>query len=244
MNLWTLLYIYLGGVLLVALRMGWHIHFRLDKYDWEYCDVWPTFWFDVILWPLLLFKPTLLIDPKFSEPWWREGSAEAEREMDRLEADMPPCTEFIRYSPEHDKWDECSGEFVFAASEVAAIIDKRLAELPTEQLGRYPAILKWLSQGDTSNITTVNVPAPWNSWFINVAIGMMNRNLGHVRCRQCDESVPHEEVSLDWEPKGRRGSGWSFNVWRCPKGHKLLTKESIHIYAPSVPAACDTASES
>jgi hypothetical protein len=243
MNAWTPVFIYLTGALLVALRMGWHIHFRLDKYDWEYCDVGEAFWFAVILWPLFLLKPILLIHPQFSEPWWREGSAEAERAMDRLEAELPPCTEFIRFSPEHDQWGECSGEFVFAAGEVAAIMEKRLAELSAEEQGRYSGILKWLSQRDSSRSDMVDVPAPWHYWFLNVAIGMVNRQLGQVRCRQCDKPVPHEDVYLDWQPKGRRGSGWSFNVWSCPKGHKLLTKDFIHIYAPSVPAAYDTVSE-
>lgn len=240
MSIWTPIYIYLAGAVLVALRMGWHVRFNLDKYDWMFCDVWSAFWFDVILWPLFLLKPTLLMQPRFSEPWWREGSAEAEREMDRLEANPPPCTEFIRYSPKHDKWDECSGEFVFAANEVASIMEKRLAELSPEKQGRYPGILKWLKRRDTSSMTTVDVPAPWNSWFNNVAIGMMNRELGQVRCRQCEKVIPYDRIFLDWEPKGMNGSGWRFNVWRCPDGHKILTKDSMHIYAPSVPTVSDT----
>ena len=32
MTAWTFLYIYLGGGALIALRMAWHIRYRLDKY--------------------------------------------------------------------------------------------------------------------------------------------------------------------------------------------------------------------
>lgn len=76
---------------------------------------------------------------------------------------------------------------------------------------------------------------PWHSWFTNIAIGMMNRGLGQITCKQCNEIVPHERVSLEWEPKGMEGSGWRFQVWRCPDGHRLLTKDSMHIYAPAIP---------
>lgn len=234
------LYIYLVGAVLVAVRVGWHIHFRLDKYDWMFCEVWPTFWIDVILWPLLFLKPTLLIQPKFSEPWWREGRAEAERQMDQLEGNPPPCGGFIRFRPEHDKWGECDADFIFAAAEVAAIIENRLVEIPTEDHGRYPAILNWLRKSDASLKDSTDVPAPWSEWFLNVAIGMMNRKLGVVRCRQCDDVVPHERISLEWEPKGLRGSGWRFNVWRCHDGHKLLTKDSMHIFTRSDSTRSDT----
>lgn len=240
MSIWTLLYIYVGGAALVALRIGWHILFRLDRYDWMYCDVWPTFWLDVILWPLFMIKPTLLIHPKFSEPWWCEGRAENERQMDRLEANPPPCSELIRYSPEHDQWDKCSGEYFFSTNEVVSIMEKRLAELSTEERWRYPGILHWLRQTDGLRTDPVEVPAPWSEAFVNVAIGMMNRQLGQVRCKVCDEAFPHEQILLEWEPKGLKGSGWRFNVWRCPNGHKLLTKDSLHIYAPSAATTSDT----
>ncbi|MBL8420972.1 MAG: hypothetical protein JNK92_10080 [Dechloromonas sp.] len=81
---WTLLYIYLGGGALIALRMAWHIRYRLDRYDRMFSNVRLTFWLDVILWPLLLLKPECLIHPKFSTDTWNEGRADAERELDRL----------------------------------------------------------------------------------------------------------------------------------------------------------------
>jgi hypothetical protein len=233
MSAWTFLCIYLAGAVLVALRMGWHIRYRLDKYDRKFCDVRSTFWFNVILWPLLLLKPDNLINPKFSEPTWSEGRAEAERKLDRLEAKLPPCTAFILYRPGHDESGKCDSEFVFDAAEVVAIMGKRLAELPAEQHGRYPGILNWLRQRDASRPDPVDVPALWNGWFLNVAVGMMNRKLGQVWCGKCGELVPQDEISIDSGPSGIQGSGWHFNVWCCPQGHKLLTKDAIHFYIRS-----------
>lgn len=233
MSAWAFLYIYLAGAVLVALRMGWHIRYRLDKYDRKFCDVRSTFQFNVILWPLLLLKPDNLINPKFSEPIWSEGRAEAERELDRLEANLPQCTAFIRYAPERDEFGKCDSEFVFDAAEVLAIMEKRLAELPIEEHGRYPGILDWLRRRDTSRLDPVDVPAPWNSWFLNVAVGMLNRGLGQVRCGSCREVIPQDQIAVDSGPTGMQGSGWHFNVWCCPQGHKLLTKDAIHFYIRS-----------
>lgn len=230
MNAWTFLYIYLAGVVLVALRIGWHIRYRLDQYDRRFCNVRSTFWFNVILWPLLLLKPDNLIHPKFSESTWNEGSAEAERELDRLETNLPQCTAFIRYAPEHDEWGQCDSEFVFDAAEVLAIMENRLAELPAEQQGHYPGIVNWLRKRDASRSHPSDVPAPWNGWFLNVAVGMINRGLGQVRCGQCGAIIPQDRITLDSGPMNMVTSGWSFNVWRCPQGHKLLTKDAIHFF--------------
>ena len=233
MSAWTFLYVYLAGAVLVALRMGWHIRYQLDQYDRRFCNVRSTFWFNVILWPLLLLKPDNLIHPKFTESTWSEGRAEAERELDRLEANLPQCTAFIRYAPEHDEWGQCDSEFVFDAAEVLALMEKRLAELPAEQHGRYPGMLDWLRRRNTVRLDSVDVPAPWNGWFLNVAVGMMNRGLGQVRCGRCREIIPQVQITLDSGPTGMQGSGWHFNVWRCPQGHKLLTKDAIHFYIRS-----------
>lgn len=233
MTAWTFLHIYLAGALLVALRMAWHIRYRLDKYDREFCDVRWTFWFEVIMWPMLLLKPDSLINPEFSEPFWGKDRAEAERALNRLEANPPPCTAFIRFVPEHDEFGPCYSEFVFDAAVVLAIMEKRLAELPAEQQGRYPGILNWLRQRDASRPDPVDVPNQWNRWFLNVAVGMMNRGLGQVGCRKCGEIIPHDQIAVDSEPKGLKGSGWRYNVWCCPQGHKLLTKDAMHFYLRS-----------
>lgn len=87
MNAWSFFYIYLAGAALVALRMGWHIRYRLDKYDRRLCDIRSTFKFNVILSPLLLLAPNVLLNPKFSVHRWLDGRVDAERELDRLECE-------------------------------------------------------------------------------------------------------------------------------------------------------------
>lgn len=231
MSAWTFLYIYLAGAALVALRMGWHIGYRLDKYDRMFCDVRSVLWRYSLFWPVvLLFSPKSLVLPDVSTSSLNKGQAEEERMLDRLEATLPPCTAFIRYAPEHDESGKCDSQFVFDAAEVLAIMEKRLAELPAEQQGRYPGILNWLRQRDSTHLDPVDVPAPWNGWFLNVAVGMMNRGLGQVRCGRCREIIPQDKITLDSGPTGIQGSGWHFNVWCCPQGHKLLTKDAIHFF--------------
>lgn len=233
MSAWTFLYLYLAGAALMALRLAWHIRYRLDKYDRMFCDVRGTFWFGVILWPLLLLKPDNLIHPKFSEGFWSKGRAEAEREQDRLAVNPPPCSAMIRYIPEHDEAGQCNSEFVFNAEEVEAIMTKRLADLPANQHGRYPAILNWLRQRDTSRLDPTDVPAVWHGVFHNVAVGMLNRQLGQVKCGDCAAIVPWDEIAIESSSQSLKISGWSYTVWQCPQKHKLLTKDAIHFHLRS-----------
>ena len=230
----TFLHIYIAGAVLVALRMGWHIGYRLDKYDRMLCDVRSALWRYSLLWPVvLLFSPKSLVLPTLSTSSLNKGVAEAEREMDRLEANLPPCSAFIRYAPDHDESGQCDSEFVFDAAELLAIMEKRLAELPAEQHGRYPGILNWLHRRDTSRLDPADIPAAWNRHFLNVAVGMMNRGLGQVTCGKCREVIPQEQISIDTGPTNMVTSGWAYNVWRCPQGHKLLTKDAMHFFIRS-----------
>lgn len=233
MSILTFLCIYLAGAVLVALRMGWHIRYRMDKYDRMFSDVRGTFWLDVILWPMLALKPNTLIHPTFSANIWNEGRADAERELDRLAQNLPPCGASIRYAPKHDEAGECDSEFAFDAATVEAIMAKRLAELPPVQHGRFVAILDWLRQRDPSCTEPTDLPGAWNGHFLNVAVGMMNRGLGQVTCGKCREVIPQEQISIDTGPTNMVTSGWAFNVWRCPQGHKLLTKDAMHFFIRS-----------
>lgn len=226
------LLIYLAGAALVALRHGWHIRYRMDKYDRKYCNVRSATLFNSLLWPLHLLHPGQLIHPKFHERQWCEGRAAKERELDRLAAHPPPCSALIRYAPERDEGCACQGEFTFEAAEVVAIMEARLADLPAKEHGRYADILNWLNRRDVLCRTPTDLPAPWYGHFHAVAVGMMKRNLGQVRCRQCNALIPHESLSIPDGPK-IKGSGWRFCVWFCPQGHPLLTKESMHFFISS-----------
>lgn len=228
MTAWTFPHIYLAGAVLVAMRMGWHIRYRMDKYDRMFSDVRETFWLDVILWPLLVLKPDTLIHPRFSPNAWNEGRADAERELDRLAQNLPPCGAAIRYVPEADEFGACDSEFVFDAAAVEVIMATRLAELPAEQHGRFTAILDWLRQRKPSCAEPTDVPAAWDGHFLSVAVGMMNRGLGQVKCGKCGEIIPREQISIDSVPTKMVTSGWRYKIWCCPQNHKLLTKVAMH----------------
>lgn len=231
MTAWTFLYIYLGGGALIALRMAWHIRYRLDKYDRRFSNVRSIFWLDVIMWPLLLLKPGNLIHPKFpAANVWVEGRADAERELDRLAQNLPPCGASIRYTPKHDEEGDCDSEFVFDAAAVEAIMAKRLAEFPAAQRGHFTAIMGWLHQRNPSCTEPTSVPAAWNAHFLNVAIGMMNRGLGQVTCGQCHAVIPQDQISIDTWSTNMERPLWVYNGWRCPQKHKLLTKDTTHFY--------------
>lgn len=232
MTAWTFLYIYLGGGALIALRMAWHICYRLDKYDRMFSNVRSTFWLNVILWPLsLLLKPKDLIHPKFlAANSWEDSCADAQRELDRLAQNLPPCGASIRYAPKHDEAGDCDSEFVFDATAVEAIMAKRLAELPAAQHGRSTTILNWLRQRNPSCAEPTDVPAAWNGHFLNVAVGMMNRGLGQVTCGKCRKVIPQEQISIDTWSTNMGRPLWVYSGWRCPQKHTLLTKDATHFY--------------
>ena len=226
----TLIIIYFAGCVLMALRVSWHILFQMDKYDRRYSNVLSTFWLDTILWPLFILRPGSLIQLKFITNVWDKGQAELARELDRLSQNPPPCSSAIRYVPKRDESGNCNSEFIFDAAEVEGIMTKRLSELPIEQHGRYPEILNWLRQRDSSCTEPADVPVAWNQHFLNVAVGMMKRELGQVKCGECGEVIPQDQISLDSGPMTMVTSGWAYNVWRCPLQHKLLTKDAMHFY--------------
>jgi hypothetical protein len=229
MRAWAFLYIYLAGAALIALRVGWHIRFRLDKYDRMFSDVRWTLWNYALFWPVLLvLSPKLLITPSFSTNRWNEGKAETERELDRMAQNLPPCGASIRYAPEHDEAGACDSEFVFDAADVEKIMATRLADMPAEQHGRYAEIFNWLRQRDNSTTAPSPVPTEWNGYFLKVAVGMMNRGLGQVKCGECGEVIPQEHISLHSTPEKLKSSGWSYTIWVCPHEHKLLTKHAMH----------------
>ena len=84
-NLSEFYWCYLVAMMIVALRFGWHMFYRLDHLDWHYgkVDVWAQYLTLVIVWPVLIFRWRLLINPApcFESPY---GQAERQREETRL----------------------------------------------------------------------------------------------------------------------------------------------------------------
>lgn len=62
--------LYLTLTALIALRLGWHMATRLDRFDWQYGEPWLHFGLTLALWPVLLLRPKALrrtlIHPEFT----------------------------------------------------------------------------------------------------------------------------------------------------------------------------------
>jgi len=153
-------YVYCGGALLVALRLGWHMIFKLDRYDWYYNkgDIWISFALSVVLWPLMLIKPRNLIDQRklFED---RFGIAARMRVRDELWENPPPCGSVIFYRQEHGHYEETYGEFLFSAAEVEQALRGRLKESPNLSKDDEGAILNWLLRRDESLTHSTDVPS-------------------------------------------------------------------------------------
>lgn len=215
---------FLGGTL-VALRFGWHMAFRLDRYDWHYGDVWANFWLSVFLWPLLLTKPSTLIHPSFSSTVLGTDQAENARERDRLWATPPPCGAKIFYQPGASCLDSAAGEFVFRASDVELVLEKRLAESPSLANSDEGAMLNCLRRRDDSLLTPTELPKVW-SGVEQVAMALIQSEHTEVTCRFCDERIACEQITR----RNLKVVGWVFHQWICPREHSLLTVEIAHIY--------------
>jgi hypothetical protein len=232
MSAWIFLYIYLAGAVLVALRIGWHVRYQMDKYDRRYSDVQFTLWSCSLFWPiLLLFSPRSFVSrPTFTTSIWEEGRAEKDRALDYLEQNPPPCAALIRYAPKVDDSGKCHSEFIFDAAEVEAVMSTRLAELPAEQHGRYSAILNWVRKHDASIHEPTDVPVLWHWLFRTVAVGMMKRGLGQVKCGECGQIIPQDMIISETDRTDIGVAGWVYQWWVCPEKHKLLTKDAMHFY--------------
>ena len=151
------LWIYLGWTALVALRLGWHMRYRLDWFDWQYGDVWPSFWMSLLMWPLLMLKPGTFIDflrdPKLSGTVAGIDLAARERELHRLHVSLPPCGELIRYQRRREDRTE-AWIVLFAETVEHSLLDPRPG---TQQHD----ILRWVRQRDPANDDVTDVPEAW-----------------------------------------------------------------------------------
>ena len=228
-NLSDFCWYYLMAMMLVALRFGWHMFYRLDHLDWHYgkVEVWAQYLTLVIVWPVLIFRWRLLINPApcFQSPY---GQAERQREETRLRTSPPPCGDLILYRPAPGYSEETVGEFIFLANDVLENLARRLKESPKLQNDHEGAIMNWVLQRDTSIDTPTPVPRAWQR-FEFIANDLVRKGRAEVRCLTCNESVPAEALSATDEG----GSwGWLHNRLYCPAGHMLLTVAMMHVCRP------------
>ena len=218
--------IYIYGSALVAVRFGWHLAYRLDRFDWHYgkVEIWFKFIVSVILWPLLLLWPRLLLKP-FLILKDQYNQAERAREEEKLMHFPPPCGKLISYRPASGYGEESFGEFTFQAKDVIKILVPHLKAHPNLINGHDGAILNWLSKRDNSFDLPTPVPEAW-SRFEYLADKLIRQGIGEVRCINCGDSIKSNECATS-----SSGIGWSWhhNILQCPLGHLLLEVPTIHI---------------
>jgi hypothetical protein len=222
--------VYLLGVALTSLRFGWHMVFRLDRFDWQYAlrDNWLIFVLASLLWPLLLVRPKVLLDPgnlfqvDFSE-------AATARKGARFWSNPPPCGMWIRYRPHKIGLSGGEGEFTFRSAELEEAIIEELREHPHHAKDQLESVLKWLKQRDESIAEPTAVPAQW--WNLHaIADNMLRQGRGESRCLACNQLIPNDLLQQN-DAQGL--PGWNFNQLRCPDGHVLLREEKMHIFVGS-----------
>ena len=138
-----ILYFYLFASLIVAIRLGAYIAFRLDQYDWHYnrYGIWIAVVFYTFFWPMLLINPQDLINPRaiFTTDLDFAGSS---REYDQLLENPPPCGTTIRYHPVHQHGEDVFGEFLFLVDSKIVELIQDLSGVPFDAFNRKVVFIK------------------------------------------------------------------------------------------------------
>jgi hypothetical protein len=212
--------------LLVAIRLGWHMAFRLDKFDWQYSksEIWGSFILDSLLWPVLFLQPQNLMDPGKLFVY-RFSLAARRREEARLWNNPPPCGPVIRYRQGHAGFGETFGELTFKTIDLEETLVARIRQSPHLADGQEGAILNWFRQRDDSILEPSEVPKAWER-FENVALTAICDGRADVYCLKCNAQIPKDKQIMDWHSV----KPWMFERLVCPLGHPLVVLQSIHLY--------------
>ena len=90
----------------------------------------------------------------------------------------------------------------------------------------------WRPRGDTGymDADTQSSSPPCASRRRTLRATRFIARLPTVRRCSTTTGIPQDQISLDTGPTNMVTSGWAYNVWRCPLGHKLLTKDAMHFF--------------
>ena len=235
----TLLYIYVAGALLVALRLGWPMILRFDAYDWKYTRIWRRFCWSVLLWPLLTPAfPKSLLDPY---NFLTNSEAAYRRELEKFLSKPPPCGPIIRFVPKQtltghgsDEIDPpCYGEFLLKSTDVEDSF-RRGREQTLRFSWREPddTFMLWLRQRDLTldrpselpPIFTTNESGVYNLGdnLKLVTIDLATAGQAKVFCSKCRTDILSGQITRreEYVNDGNRGCDRLF----CPQNHLLVSR--------------------
>ena len=220
--------VYAAALICIALRLGWYMLTKLDQFDWRYNtgDIWFTWIFFSLFWPINLFNLKLLLNPKdlFTNSLF--DFAGQDRRQAELWNNPPPCTSRICYRQTYSRYDETFGEFIFSAD----LMEKKLAGSLSEEQRQLnndtSAVFLWLQQRDQESQAVSDLPSDWHQFKYMADYLVRSSEYESVRCLACDRELSPDELIVN-DDKGR--PGWNFFRINCPQGHPLLVVENMHI---------------
>ena len=222
----NILIIYFALVAVVALRLGAHMLFKLDHYDWHYSkeEIWIGFFFVSLFWLVLIGKPSWLFDPGklFAGSYNQAGNA---RQRDELRKNPPSCGALIRYVPTAGAFHELCGEFLFESVDVHRALRERIDANPSLNDYDEAAIFNWVNRRDESIAHPTDVPRIWEH-FSFVANDLLRERKGQARCLICNSDIALVDIlQKDDDPR----PGWNLERITCPEGHVLLAVKGMHV---------------
>ena len=222
-----LLFAYIGGALYVAIRLGWHMRYELDAYDWHFkkAEHWFNFFLSSLLWPLLALKPQSLIHPERFMDNDEFGIINRRRERGRLRHNPPPCGELILYRPACGPGEIIAGEFLFQAADIEQILKDDLNFYPYLSNSDDSVIFNWIRKRSKEIREPTEVPDVWDS-FEYVAIALVQKSQAEVTCLECKSTLRKKDLIIT---ESMVGIGSFYDQLTCSKGHKLLEVETMHI---------------
>lgn len=219
--------IYSTAALLVGCRLLSYASHNLDSFDWTLNrrELLKKIFRSVFFWPLLVFKPAILIRPKFqfSGNFLAGNPAVDERERATFMNKPPLCGKTVSYRPSSAHgWAHGNGEFLFSASDAQnAAVTKWRGD---PNLPGIRGAIWWLALRDENISETTPVPDMLVN-FDRVALDMIDAKLGQVKCHECSKVYSNSELDRYTE-----GMPTVFEHIVCPAKHELYVYELMHFF--------------
>ena len=220
------LFLYFAISALVASWTGWHIHQKLDKFDWAYhkTKIWLALVLRTNFWPLmLLFNPSELLSPKFGfrADFLGIDLAKTARERSQFMESPPPCGSTILYRLKKDDSEATKASFYFSANAVEDMAHKLINE--TGRVEGLRGAAKWASLRDESIVEPTELPRVLVN-FDYICDGLIEAGHGKMHCLACNKVYGVSELVKN---TGFVGS-WLIADYYCPAQHLLMSRDLAH----------------